>query len=301
MYETKKYENLKESATHGSLLFPLMFYHSAIPDAYANVPIHWHDEMEFTLIKEGEASYQINLSSYNVKEGDIILLAPHTLHGVNQIHKKKLISETFVFHLNLLGYGSFDSCSLNYLQPLYTHSIAIPFIISKDTPGYQDLLLCFKNLHSCYHNAAIAYELELKSILLHFMSIIYTKNIAKKTTLKNTNTEIMEKIKLVLQYIRDNYQETITVTQLAELCHFSDYYFMRFFKKHVGITCIQYINHVRLNKASEMLKESSYSVSDIALETGFNNISYFNRLFKETYHMTPREYQSSTSSFAPLF
>ena len=74
---------------------------------------------------------------------------------------------------------------------------------------------------------------------------------------------------------------------LAGICFFSEYYFMRFFKKHMNMTCIQYINNVRLEKAVELFEHGETSILEVSLSVGFHNLSYFHRAFKSKYHMTP--------------
>ena len=80
---------------------------------------------------------------------------------------------------------------------------------------------------------------------------------------------------------------------MAEQLNFSEYHFMRFFKKHLGVTCIEYINNYRLDIAAKKLSMTNHSIMEVALETGFNNISYFNKLFKEKFKVTPKEFRSS--------
>ncbi|MGL6200378.1 MAG: helix-turn-helix transcriptional regulator [Lachnospiraceae bacterium] len=70
---------------------------------------------------------------------------------------------------------------------------------------------------------------------------------------------------------------------------------MHFFKKYVDMTSIEYLNKYRLSMTLEQLKHSSDSVTNIALENGFNNISYYNRLFKKQFGITPREYRCRSS------
>ena len=67
---------------------------------------------------------------------------------------------------------------------------------------------------------------------------------------------------------------------------------MRFFKRHMNMTSIEYLNQYRLEMASRQLAETNLSVTSIALESGFNNISYFNRVFKRKFGVTPMEYRS---------
>lgn len=283
--------NLKEMTLHGTPMFPLMHYRCTIPDTCSQLPMHWHDEMEIAMIREGSATYHIDLQSYEISRGDIILLPPHTLHGVSQIVDHTMSSDSYVFHLNLLGYGSADVCSIHYLQPVYTHEFHVPFIISPQTEGYEELADCFFLIRQCDQTREFPYELKLKSLLLDFFHLLFHHNIIQPEVCSRDNLEITGKIKTILQYIQESYMEQITISTLASLCHFSEYHFMRFFKKYVGITCIEYINHCRLNKAARLLKEGDLPVSTIALETGFNNISYFNRQFRQKFQMTPGEYR----------
>ena len=65
---------------------------------------------------------------------------------------------------------------------------------------------------------------------------------------------------------------------------------MRFFKKHMNQTCIEYINNVRLEKAVELFEQGNTSILDVSLSVGFHNLSYFHRAFKKKYGMTPRSF-----------
>ena len=69
---------------------------------------------------------------------------------------------------------------------------------------------------------------------------------------------------------------------------------MNFFKKNLGVSCIDYLISYRLRKATELLQHSSLSILEIASEVGFSNLSNFNRQFKKAYHMTPRQYRENT-------
>ena len=71
---------------------------------------------------------------------------------------------------------------------------------------------------------------------------------------------------------------------------------MRFFKKHIGLTCIQYINNLRLEKSSILLTSTNNAIMDISLEVGFDNLSYFNKLFKRKYNLTPKEFRTINSN-----
>ena len=78
-------------------------------------------------------------------------------------------------------------------------------------------------------------------------------------------------------------------------CGNGSFYFMRFFKQYMHMTCVEYLNQYRMDIAAGKLSAGTESITDIAMDAGFNNISYFNRVFKKSFGMTPREYRKSTS------
>ena len=94
-------------------------------------------------------------------------------------------------------------------------------------------------------------------------------------------------LKAVLDYIELHYPDSISISELARLCFFSDYHFMRFFKKHMGMTCVEYLNNLRLEKSVELFEQGNSSILEVSLSVGFHNLSYFHRAFKKKYHVTP--------------
>ena len=66
---------------------------------------------------------------------------------------------------------------------------------------------------------------------------------------------------------------------------------MRFFKENMGVTCVEYMNDYRLNVATSLLTKTNMSINGVAEKVGVPNVSYFNRMFKKKYNMTPREYK----------
>jgi len=254
--------------------------------------MHWHEEMEITLIQEGLCNYLIDLNTYQVKKGDLIILSPHMLHGARQAGNDTMVSDSFVFSLNMLGYSYPDSCTTKYLLPLASGKWQFPIIIRPCEKNASELKAAFIKIRSCYLEQQHGFELELKAALFNFLGLLF-QCAPYCTDNDKGNSEAAEKIKLVLQYIQEHYQKPISISELAKLCNFSDYYFMHFFKKYVDMTSIEYLNKYRLSMTLEQLKHSSAPVTNIALENGFNNISYYNRLFKKQFGITPREYRCS--------
>lgn len=274
----------KEDAKHGESFFPVQKYITNLSSEYMGVTNHWHEEAELTLITSGKCIYKIDLVEYEVEEGDILFVPPLFLHSITLGNNKKVSSETYVFHLKFLGGNSTDICSTRYLAPIMNQEFSMPYVIKPNHPAYVSLRKIFNQINTTYDESIIGYELALKSFFLQtiFLLLQYSKKVAVSETEK-----VSDKIKNVLDYIELHYSETITVSQLAKLCYFSDYHFMRFFKKHMNMTCVEYINNLRLEKAVELFEKGNSSIMEVSLSVGFHNLSYFHRAFKKKYRMTP--------------
>ena len=107
----------KEDARHGDATFPIQKYITSLKPDYPVITTHWHEEAEFTLITEGDANYQIDLTSYAVEKDDLIFIPPLLLHSVSRGQSALYQSETYVFHMNFLGGNATDICSTRYLMP----------------------------------------------------------------------------------------------------------------------------------------------------------------------------------------
>ena len=97
----------------------------------------------------------------------------------------------------------------------------------------------------------------------------------------------------MLNYISENYKRPISLDEIAGVAYLQTEYFCRFFKQHMGITFLRYLNEVRISHAGRILMNTDKSISEVMQESGFTNQTIFNRLFKEIYGMTPRQARNS--------
>ena len=102
--------------------------------------------------------------------------------------------------------------------------------------------------------------------------------------------EHAEKIKAALDYMEKNYGEEIAIADVASACFFSQYHFMRFFKKYMGVSCGEYLKNLRLEKAAQAFAKGETGILDVAMESGFRNLSYFYREFQKKYGYTPKQF-----------
>ncbi len=102
-------------------------------------------------------------------------------------------------------------------------------------------------------------------------------------------------IENIKNYIESNLEFDIKLSQIADIFHYNEQYIGRIFKKETKMSFSEYLNRQRIKCAGEFLTESDGTVIDIANKVGFNNVTYFNRLFKKYYGFTPSQYRKNTA------
>lgn len=297
----REISDFKERAEHGDVLMPIRRYRCIVPNTYQDLSLHWHEEAEIGWIQEGEIDYDINFESFRVRKGDLLLIAPHILHAAHAVPGKRMVSESLVFHLDMLGYQTPDACTIRCISPLQNGKYRFVPVVHSGQPGYGELIACMEELLGCMQPKEDAVpkaeepaeELYRKELLFRLFRLLYRYGYVVKNEGGREDFAAEEKMKQVLTFIRSHYAEALTVGQLAGLCHFSETYFMSFFKRFAGMTCVEYINHYRLSQAARTLVQTDRPVTEAALENGFRNISYFNRQFRRQYGTTPREYRKA--------
>ena len=96
----------------------------------------------------------------------------------------------------------------------------------------------------------------------------------------------------IYNYVSENYSKQITLEKVSRIVHMSPFAFSRYFKKNSGAGFIEYLNRVRMNKACHYLRETEYQIHYIASQCGFSSVSNFNKQFRKTESVPPRDYRA---------
>ena len=287
-----EYQNYHETKAHTSAEFPYNTYLCSIPLDFPGVPLHWHDEMELVVIKKGQGYVSVDFDKHLVHSGDIIMICPGCLHAIEQDASYKMEYENIIFKPELLSSGANDLCMLQYMKPLLDGTFPVEHFLTPAHEVFGSLSNCIRQIDLVCADQTTGWQLAVKSALFYFFFLLISER-QKKTVSISHNPKSLEKMKTVLKYVEEHYTEKLTIDDMAERIFYSKSHFMKFFKAHMGTGFTEYLNDYRLTMAARLLKSSDESILMIAEESGFDNLSYFNRIFKRKYGVSPGSYRKS--------
>lgn len=281
----------KEKAIRGETLFSVGFYRINDITSVQILPYHWHEEFEILYMRKGTANFHIDDEIIELKEGHATFINGGRLHSGIAEKGQSCSYDAIVFEPETLA-GIYDRC-IEYLNDIKMNKIIIESVFTGKNLWEQELLKNIKEISDCFSTNSYGYHLAIKGRLLLLFSIIlangaYTVNTKGKSPL----TGNMERLKKVIQYIQDHYQDKIMLDDLATQLNMSRHYFCRYFKKLTGITPVDYINCYRIGRAAALIETTDISIMEAGLESGFNNLSYFIKTFKKFKNCTPSEYRN---------
>ncbi|MBP2623577.1 AraC family transcriptional regulator [Streptococcus oricebi] len=260
-----------------------------------DILFHWHTDLEIVYVHEGRARFHIDSDYFTSQAGDIILIRPKALHSIHPIGNERHSMDALNFHLDLTGYSTMDAASINYLQPLYNGELDFIRVIKPDQAAYPAIKACLFRAMEIGADRGEYFEFLLKAQLNQLLYLLFSQSYITSNHRSLESYRKEEKIRSLIDYISQHYQDNLSIEHLSAYCGYSPTHFMNFFKKHLGVSCMEYLIQFRLRKAAELLEHSTISILEVAQQIGFNNLSNFNRQFKKYYQMTPSQYRRTNS------
>ena len=281
-----EYQNYHETKSHTVSEFPYNTYLCSIPLDFTLVPLHWHAELEIVVIKKGIGLISVDFDKRTVTSGDIVFIRPGQLHSIEQYSTRVMEYENIILKPELLISGETDLCARQFITPLMKGELRCAAFLTPAVPGYPEISDCISHIDYLCERQPNGYQLAVKGFLFQLLFLLISHQ-QKKSAIPALQTKSLEKIKTILKYVEEHYDEHITIDDMAALTFYSKSHFMKFFKAHMGTGFIEYLNDYRLTIAERLLRTSDASVLEIAEKSGFDNLSYFNRIFKRKYSQSP--------------
>lgn len=235
---------------------------------------HYHDYFELYYLESGERFHMIQDQIYCILPGEFILFPPYVMHhsygGTDMPFKRLLV----------------------YFQREAVHSQEMLKALEEGSGVYRPDSGQRQKIHQLMevllaeqiHPGAFSDDYQCSVLHLLLVTILRQKQVPAQP-------EMRSRIANVISYIHSHYQEDMNLELLAQEFYISQYYLCREFKRCTNSTIIQYINITRIMNAQRKFMETDKNITEISKETGFSNITHFNRVFKSVLGMNPSEYR----------
>ena len=237
-----------------------------------NFPQHWHEHTELHYIFNGKCRLKYGDAEYDLQSGDLAII------NGNELHR---------------GIGGECDYICIIIPPAFfeqNHSIFEKVVRSE---YITSLIEKIYESHARSENVDL---LEIKG-LMYFLASYLIRNFTVKTfgdTTYSGHVNKLNKVNEAIKYMSSNYDKPVTTNQLAALSHLSEGYFCQIFKEVTGKTAMEYLNHMRIDKAEKMLKKTEMTVTEIAFCCGFEDANYFSRMFKKVKGTNPASVRISS-------
>jgi AraC-like DNA-binding protein len=244
---------------------------------------------------ENEYTIIIDNQPHTIHEGDIWITSPGTLH--------KLIAPSYGERMIMLFDYSLI-CNVQGMDSLL-HTIHPFTLITQDEyPELNKKLRFYLDEVSREYQSGLPFtEACIYSLMIRFFAALGRANFNTADKFPGITSskqhEYIDKFMMVCNYISDHCTENINVDDLADLAGFSKFHFARLFKQFAGMSCYEYLTQKRIAHAERLLIQPDISITEVAMRSGFNSLSTFNRIFKTAKNCTPSEYKHLNRNASP--
>ncbi len=272
-----QYYSIRENAEHTTNGLSFAYYPVDPYSPKYHMMHHWHKEFELVLVRRGSLSLKLNNTPITLQEGEFTVISPGVIHGGQA---RDAVYECLVFSVDALRYDKANT------RVLPKH-IRVGYTYGAHTENLKPYVL---GAFEAVKSNAPRYELRFYANILSLFATILENGLYTESGKRKHEFSAFEN---VLKYIEENYRSNITLEDMAKTASLSKKYFSEYFKKITGQTPFAYLIGYRLEQACQMLIETELSVTQIALDCGFNDISYFIKSFKAEKGMTPAKYRKA--------
>lgn len=286
-------ETLRETICHGSEEYPFEYYYENIYlfDFHC-IDWHWHSEVEFVYIEKGTAEFLIGSSRHILSAGTGIFINSQVIHRFESTDS--VIIPNIVFSPTLLS-SEETLIYRKYIKPLLDSSVE--FLIFRPCTTWQNEIIDALISVFTVQEKEKSIEIKTAELLMKIWRIIYENtDISKYTPTDKASASTQAQLQIMMQYIHKNYSKHITLEDIAQTVSLSKSSALNIFRKYLHTPPVRYLINYRLKRAAKLLVATDDGISYIAESTGFENIGYFCRKFKELFRITPGEYRKAKNN-----
>jgi AraC-like DNA-binding protein len=272
------------------------FFAAIFKFPYNPTPLHYHPEFELLYVIQGTGTRFIGDSLGEFEKGEFCLLGPNLPHLFRNhkeyyAQKSKLKHESITIHFTTDAFGK-DLIKLPQLAKV--RSLLMNAQYGIDFNGHKNGQI-IKKLFDITELHGLSKMLKLLEVLDE-ISHMKSYKLITANNIKGTDDVNGERLKNVIQYLLANFTEDITLQQISDIACLTRTSTCRFFKERTKKSIWEFLAEVRMNHAARLLRETGHTILSISQESGFKNISHFNRLFGEKFNCSPKVYRKQFAS-----
>ena len=281
----------KELKQHGNEQFPFLVSYQKLSEYESGSFMwHWHPEIEITYVQKGTMCYKVNHMVYHLKEGDIVFNNSGALHSGTMENQKDCAYIPVTIDSRLI-YGFFQSTvNSKYVDPVIQDSMLPAICIDQSEPWHKPFREYLLRIIDLDEKKPDFYELDI-TICLQSMWRLLLEHITYEPQASRENSLEYDRIKKILSYIEENYQNKITLNDIAGHIHLCESECTRLFKRHMNTTLFAFLQEYRIERSLEFLQDDQ-PVSAVADKAGFSDPNYYSKVFAKIKGCSPREYRN---------
>ena len=283
--------NYFEVRSERNSAFPFYLYRIECVENTSAIYAHWHEEVEILYVTcNGVITVDGISRSFN--EGDIIFINKDQLHHANVLSSGLL--SAMVIDYSCLEFRYNDFCQISIIDKLKNKKLFFPSVIEESEDMHEQIKSCLFTIMYQYNSNNPGKELKIKCCLYEILFLLYSSGrfCASSETASSHEPTQLSYVKAAIRYMQDNFHMQLTVDEIARFVSISKYHFIKTFKQIMGITPMVYLRDLRIEKSIDYLK-TGQPITQAAYQCGFNNLSYYIRVFRSCYGLSPNEYKKT--------
>lgn len=281
-----QYINYQESWQRGTADFPLEYHHVSPSHPQYVMSLHWHVEFELIRIIKGTLRLTIDEEDFLVSAGTFAFVPAGALHSGMP---EDCEYDCLVFDMNILMNKNDSCCRL--IRQITGHEVEPQYIYPESE---QELHRIIWGMFDAIASKKAGYQMIVLGSLYQMIGTIFSENHYHPTSeLYHRSHRRILQLKQVLEFIESSYNMPLTLEEISHSVNMSPKYFCKFFQEMTHRTPIDYLNYYRIERACYQLLTSEQSITEVAYNSGFNDLSYFIKTFKRYKGTTPKRYLKS--------
>lgn len=250
--------------------------------------LHWHDDLQFILVLDGAINVKTPSSSYTVQKNQGFFLNKCIVHKISE--EKDCHYRSFIFPERMISQNE-HSIIMEFVSRYTDNPLLECIKISNDDPSLKRLKELNEMVYEDKHSDFYRYRVTAQLMNLWCAFIENLK--IEKRTISDLEKTRSKRIQIFVSFIHENYHLEISLNDIAQCANVSKVECNRIFDGTIGTTPYEYLINYRIKKSMELLRETSYSISQIATKVGYNSSSHFGKFFKRKLGISPNAYRKT--------